>query len=207
MLKVNEIFTSIQGETTKFQGMLSLFVRLAGCNRTCVWCDENNRKDSKIKLYTVPHLIHKCDKLLTRHMCLTITGGEPLIQQMELTEFLTTALTVWEYPIVLQTNGDIPIPNRLLKFTSLYPIVSPKDLNFKQRQGEELNVVYTGKNWEFIKVLDVLRSKQELNFIHYKITPVNNDIILAQDLINSKLQTLWNSWSLGLQIHKVIAVK
>jgi phage gp37-like protein len=94
---------------------------------------------------------------------------------------------------------------KLLKFTSLYPVTSPKDVTFKRRQGEELNSV--GKNWGFIKVLDMLRTEKELQFIHYKTTAVNNDIVLTPDLINNKLQTLWNSRSLGMYIHKVIGVK
>ena len=40
MLKINEIFKSIQGEST-FAGLPCTFVRLAGCNLRCTYCDTN----------------------------------------------------------------------------------------------------------------------------------------------------------------------
>lgn len=77
MLKINEIFYSIQGETT-YVGLPTVFVRLTGCNLRCTYCDTkysyhegDNRKISDI-----------ADEIFsykTPYVC--ITGGEPLLQK------------------------------------------------------------------------------------------------------------------------------
>lgn len=77
MLTINEIFHSIQGEST-FVGEPCVFVRLTACDLRCVWCD-------------TPYAFHEgrrmsIDEVLAevdRYGCPTveITGGEPLLQQ------------------------------------------------------------------------------------------------------------------------------
>jgi len=77
MLTVNEIFYSVQGEST-FAGRLCVFVRLTGCDLRCSWCDtpyafhEGTRRE-------LDDVLREVD----RHGCslVEITGGEPLLQQ------------------------------------------------------------------------------------------------------------------------------
>src|SRR5437660_4692972 len=76
MLTVNEIFHSIQGESTH-AGELCVFVRLTACDLRCSWCD-------------TPYAFHEGRKMsvydvlteIDRHACplVEITGGEPLLQ-------------------------------------------------------------------------------------------------------------------------------
>jgi 7-carboxy-7-deazaguanine synthase len=75
-LKVNEIFRSLQGEGVR-AGMPCAFVRLAGCNLRCTWCDTKYAWDEGTEM-TLDEITRAVEKLdLTR---VELTGGEPLIQ-------------------------------------------------------------------------------------------------------------------------------
>ncbi|NMB65126.1 MAG: radical SAM protein [Spirochaetes bacterium] len=102
-LCVNEIFYSLQGETTR-TGFPSLFIRLAGCNLNCRWCDTPYaRTGSPV---TIAHIIQTIEKYPTLNH-ITITGGEPLMQEHTLT--LLDILCRKNYPLQLETNGSISI--------------------------------------------------------------------------------------------------
>ncbi|MEJ5361236.1 MAG: radical SAM protein [Spirochaetota bacterium] len=102
-LCVNEIFYSLQGETTR-TGFPSLFIRLAGCNLNCRWCDTVYARTG-IPL-TIAHIIQTIEKYPTANH-ITITGGEPLIQEHTVT--LLDILCKKNYPLQLETNGSISI--------------------------------------------------------------------------------------------------
>lgn len=105
MLKVNEIFRSIQGEGA-FVGHAMTFVRLSGCNLKCKFCDtthmaceEYSEEEiaTEVSKYFVP------DYLLNR-VCLT--GGEPLMQDITQLLKLLNGTCV----LHLETNGTFPVP-------------------------------------------------------------------------------------------------
>lgn len=82
-----EIFHSIQGEGVS-QGTPCVFLRLAGCNLACSWCDTAYSWNG-----TVPGVRltpEKAAELALRYPCrrLVLTGGEPLIQQKALPALL-----------------------------------------------------------------------------------------------------------------------
>ena len=76
MLKVNEIFFSIQGESS-YAGKPCVFVRLTGCNLRCSYCDTRYAYDEGEDL-----AIDEIVKRITSYACnlIEITGGEPLLQ-------------------------------------------------------------------------------------------------------------------------------
>lgn len=99
-LKVNEIFSSIQGESS-FAGRPCVFVRLTGCNLRCLYCDtayayaEGEQMEigaimDRVRRYGVP--------------LVEITGGEPLLQ--EETPLLIQGLLDEGYQVLLETNGS-----------------------------------------------------------------------------------------------------
>ena len=77
MLTVNEIFYSIQGESTR-AGQPCVFVRLTACDLRCSWCDTAYAFDEGQKR-TIDEVVAEVD----RHGCplVEITGGEPLLQE------------------------------------------------------------------------------------------------------------------------------
>ena len=99
-LKVNEVFYSIQGESS-FCGRPCVFVRLTGCNLRCSYCDTQYAYDEGNTL--------KIDEILAEvesHECrlVEITGGEPLLQKE--TPALIKRLLDEGYEVLLETNGS-----------------------------------------------------------------------------------------------------
>lgn len=112
MLKVNEIFNSINGEVNPFgQGRLTTFVRLTGCNIKCSYCDTNNERC--LGEYDVYDLKKFLIPLLRNTKCLCFTGGEPLLQKEELYSFILQTNWINWVNVYIETNGTIdtaPIP-------------------------------------------------------------------------------------------------
>ena len=103
MLTVNEIFYSIQGESTR-AGQPCVFVRLTACDLRCTWCDTSyafyeGRKQS----------IDEVVAAVERHECplVEITGGEPLLQEDVYP--LMDRLLARGRTVMLETGGHRPI--------------------------------------------------------------------------------------------------
>lgn len=103
MMKINEIFKSIQGETT-FQGVPSLFIRTTGCNLRCKWCD------TEYAYYEgADHTVEEILRIVDKYSCeyVVITGGEPLIQKE--TPILVEHLIRSGYKVLVETGGSMDI--------------------------------------------------------------------------------------------------
>ncbi len=100
-----EIFCSLQGEGPR-AGCPAVFLRLAGCNLRCAWCDTKHALGGGIAVGEA-----ELAERLLRYRCpgLVITGGEPLMQQAGLVELLK--LLPADLTIEVETNGTIaPCP-------------------------------------------------------------------------------------------------
>ena len=100
-----EIFSSFQGEGLLI-GQRQIFVRFAGCNLNCNYCDTNDSKSEKTgKLMTPQQVTDEINKLLTPD-CRTIsfTGGEPSLYP----DFINEVSKLTELNIMLETNGTLP---------------------------------------------------------------------------------------------------
>lgn len=103
MLRVNEIFHSVQGESTH-AGRPCVFVRLTGCNLRCVWCDTAYafHEGSDMEVGAVVAWVASFGCPLVE-----VTGGEPLLQP-DATE-LMRALVARGFEVLLETGGSLPI--------------------------------------------------------------------------------------------------
>jgi 7-carboxy-7-deazaguanine synthase len=103
VLSVNEIFYSIQGEST-FAGKPCVFVRLAGCDLRCSWCDTPYAFNEGEKM-SVDDVIEKVAQY--RSPLVEVTGGEPLLQEdvYPLMERLLEAGRT----VLLETGGQIDV--------------------------------------------------------------------------------------------------
>lgn len=116
-LNIYEIFYSIQSEST-YAGMPMIFVRTAGCNLSCSYCDTPARHSDGFILST-DECLQAIKPWLCTHVC--ITGGEPLMQWDALKEFIAL-LESQGYQIYLETNGacDIAVvPASVIKIVDI----------------------------------------------------------------------------------------
>ncbi len=107
--KILEIFRSIQGEG-KYVGVPQVFVRFFECNMHCVWCDTPasiGDTTRKYKEYTLEALLREVDSLYAVCHSVSVTGGEPLLQDEFLKAFLP-ALRKSGKKVYLDTNGTLP---------------------------------------------------------------------------------------------------
>lgn len=143
MLKVVEIFYSIQGEGTQV-GVPAIFIRLYGCNLSCPFCDELLHKGDytsldfhevleRIKVYPSMHVI--------------ITGGEPTIYNLNgFIEFLQAYM----YSVAVETNG--------YNFSNIasanWVTYSPKDWDKIEKHGYDEIKFVVAKDSPVDKILD-----------------------------------------------------
>lgn len=98
-VEVCEVFRSLQGETT-WSGRPATFIRLAGCNLRCRYCDSEYAQATG-EPRTVAALIDRVDR---RGELVVVTGGEPLIQPG--TRVLVDELVRAGHAVLLETNGS-----------------------------------------------------------------------------------------------------
>lgn len=101
---VCDIFGSLQGEG-QHQGRPTTFIRLAGCNLRCAWCDTPESQEEEAgKAMTVDAVLDRIWRMKCRNVC--ITGGEPLLQMGEVVE-ACRRLHRMGYSVEIETNGTI----------------------------------------------------------------------------------------------------
>lgn len=102
-LIVNEIFYSIQGESTR-AGLPCVFVRLTGCNMRCTYCDTAYAYDEGHPM----QISEIMDSIGAFHCNMVeVTGGEPLLQNE--TPDLISSLLRKNYQVLMETNGSFDI--------------------------------------------------------------------------------------------------
>jgi 7-carboxy-7-deazaguanine synthase len=116
-LSVSELFYSIQGESY-YAGLPCFFVRLAGCNLRCSYCDARYTYEEPGTSMTISQIIDRIGEYPGSPV--EITGGEPLLQEgiYPLMEILLKAGRT----VLLETNGSLPldqVPARVVKIMDM----------------------------------------------------------------------------------------
>jgi organic radical activating enzyme len=122
-LRIVEIFDSIQGEGPHI-GLPATFVRLAGCNMKCPWCDTKNSWNNPMQFYKEMKTTELIKILIPRKKHIIFTGGEPTVQLREQTTFLFEKLHSFDKVLHLETNGFVFIKHIATSFDTI--VVSPK---------------------------------------------------------------------------------
>jgi 7-carboxy-7-deazaguanine synthase len=205
-LQVNEIFYSIQGESS-YAGRPCVFVRLTGCNLRCTYCDTRYAYEEGKELE-----IEDIADRVSSYACglVEITGGEPLLQKD--TPMLVDRLLDCGHQVLLETNGsrDISIvDSRCVKIVDIKcPSSGQADRNDLNNLGrldghDELKFVIGSRDdYAFAKgVLDSAKDRlPEAGRVHF--SPVFGLIpprMLAEWILKDHLNA-----RLSLQLHKII---
>lgn len=206
MLKVNEIFHSIQGEST-YAGRRCVFVRLTGCNLRCSYCDTQYAYDEGDEL-EIDDILDR----ITSYQCslVEITGGEPLIQPE--TPILVNRLLAGGYRVLMETNGSQDISRVDARCVKIVDIKCPSSGESGQNDLENLNrltdqdevkfVITDHGDYEFAKEILESRSSDFCRKRPVHVSPVFGKIepkIVVEWILKDRLDV-----RLHLQLHKFI---
>jgi 7-carboxy-7-deazaguanine synthase len=100
-----ELYKSVQGESS-FAGLPCIFVRLAGCNLRCAWCD-SEYTFSGGKPFTEDEVVAQIEALAPCKL-VEFTGGEPMLQARELLPLMQRLLNEG-YTLMIETSGERPL--------------------------------------------------------------------------------------------------
>ena len=144
MLRVNEIFHSIQGESTQ-AGRPCVFVRLTGCNLRCVWCDTEYAFHEGSP-WTVDAVV---DRVGTYGCKLVeLTGGEPLLQPEAID--LMRALIARGHDVLLETGGSLPIEQVPEGVRRIVDVKCPGSGESDRNRWENLDALRPGDELKFV---------------------------------------------------------
>ncbi len=204
-LKINEIFYSIQGESS-YAGRPCVFIRLTGCNLRCSYCDTTYAYEDG-DVHSVEAILNKA----AAYQCplVEITGGEPLLQAE--TPVLIGKLLDRGYTVLLETNGTIDIAAVDPRCVRIMDIKCPSSGQAEKNNPsnlarltlhDEIKFVIADRNdyGYAVKMLPALEQHAGPACIHF--SPVHNMLdpaTLAAWILEDRLPV-----RLSLQLHKTI---
>lgn len=157
--QLSEVFSSLQGEGL-YVGERQIFIRFAGCNLSCVYCDtpqalvitptfkfeptpgshKHETKNNPVSVEQLTELVSSLDKPAGVIHSVSLTGGEPLLQVDFLKAFLPELKKKVKLPIYLETNGVLP--------DHLNEVIDLIDITAMDMKLPSAGVSRTGKNTE-----------------------------------------------------------
>ncbi|ELS31657.1 MULTISPECIES: 7-carboxy-7-deazaguanine synthase QueE [Pseudanabaena] len=195
-LPIVETFHSLQGEGT-WMGTNAFFIRLAGCDVGCPWCDTkiswNMKRHPQI---AIADLVKQA--IVVKPAIVVITGGEPLMH--DLTE-LTAELKTQGLRVHLETSGSHPFSGNFDWVTFSPKRFKPPHASIYERVNElkivvkdASDLIWAEHNAEkvAINVMKYLQAEWE--------TPSSKDLVLQYVLSHA-------NWCVSIQTHKLLGVR
>ncbi|EPY2306477.1 putative 7-carboxy-7-deazaguanine synthase QueE [Clostridium sporogenes] len=210
--KVVERFVSINGEGRR-AGQLAIFIRFAGCNLNCSYCDTlwANEKDVSYELISSKDIYDYIKSQKIKNV--TLTGGEPLMQK-GIVELLKLLSKDKELYVEIETNGSVLLDEFLdiensPSFTMDYKLPSSNMENkmaldnFRYLTNKDTVKFVSGSIEDLEKVKEIIKKYNLVNTTNVYISPVFGKINLdtiVEFMKNNKM----NGVNLQLQLHKII---
>ncbi|QAA31088.1 putative 7-carboxy-7-deazaguanine synthase QueE [Clostridium manihotivorum] len=210
--KVVEKFISINGEG-KRSGELAIFIRFAGCNLNCSYCDTTwaNEKNAPYKLMSSEDIYDYIKSTEVKNI--TLTGGEPLLQEgiVELLELLASDASL---RVEIETNGSVLLENfsklsNPPSFTMDYKLPSSnmerhmKLENFKYLSAKDTVKFVSGSMEDLEKAKEIITSYNLTEKTTVYISPVFGQISL-DSIVEFLKENKMNDVKLQIQLHKII---
>jgi len=201
---INEIFSSIEGETS-YQGIPMLFIRFTGCNLRCSYCDTKYAYQSGER-YSLNALLDIIEDSTLDFV--HITGGEPLIQD----NLIDLLKGIKGKTVLIETNGSVDIkPFQLDNTVLIVDIKTPgsgevesnyyKNIEFLREKDELKFVIVDENDYNWAKRLIKEKNLEEKSFVinFSPAIPFLKPSFLADWIVRDSLKVRFN-----LQIHKFI---
>lgn len=205
MLKVNEIYYSIQGESSK-AGLPCVFIRLTYCNLRCSYCDTEHAfyEGKEISIDEIVKEVKKYGCKLVE-----ITGGEPLVQRKDCLE-LMKQLSDEGFDVMIETGGSLPIKDIDKRVMIIMDLKCPssgmmkknlyENIDFLKHTDEVKFVIGDREDYEWSKEQIKMYSLTEKSNVLFsvvfgKLDPVTLVNWIIKDNLNVRFQ---------LQMHKYI---
>ncbi len=190
---INEIFYSIQGEGFH-AGKPAVFIRFAGCNLNCEWCDTDHSKKEELDENEIVKRVEQLWPVASRPF-VVLTGGEPSIHNLDplLQKFYHK-----DFYVAAETNGTgkyIDTPSHVgLNWLTVSPKFKlPPEEGFLS-MADEIKIVLDGK----INPGNYYRGDVEYHYIQ----PCSEDYKPAIEYVLNHPH-----WHLSIQVQKVIGVR
>ena len=199
--KLSEIFYSIQGEGA-YAGTAMLFVRFAGCNLDCSFCDTDYSVKMELTKQELVERIRKhCNDEFATPVC--FTGGEPSLQVGEgfLTDLRRKVINV---PLHIETNGvrklDQPQQYECVTVSPKLPVAE-----CRQQSGTELKIVFDTSHPSLLHA--IMKGWEYRPFQHKFLQPVTysdgrTNVAKVVEYIKENPE-----WRLSLQTQKMINIQ
>jgi 7-carboxy-7-deazaguanine synthase len=223
-MHIIEIYKSLQGESS-FAGLPCIFVRLAGCNLRCSWCDSEYTFTGGNKMSS-EEILSEVQRLSPGGGLVEFTGGEPMLQDRELIPLMRQLLAPdgeSRYELLLETSGERPLACVPPEVHKIVDVKCPGSGEHHRFRPENLSTLTPRDELKF-----VLASRQDYeyarDFVHRHglnsgpagliLSPAfrkgatgsrstENCLLDPSDLADWMLADNLNA-RLGLQIHKYI---
>ena len=213
--RVNEIFRSIQGEGA-FAGQSAVFVRFQGCNLSCPFCDTQAALlDFGGELMTPETLVDKIAAIFKPGDFIVLTGGEPMLQGSDaLMHFIAT----WRNKIEannfntarfhLETNGTYDLPLSVFDYVTLSPKKQSAPTKSAIFLADEIKWL-TGTSIDVSCFRNFLKRHRTDIHMHTRLFVQAIDDKKYPEALNIAYKAVMNnkSWSLSVQLHKILGVK
>jgi 7-carboxy-7-deazaguanine synthase len=205
LLEISELFYSIQGESS-FAGYPCFFIRLAGCNLRCTYCDARYTYEEPGTSYSVELLLAETERY--PDVLVEITGGEPLLQEgiyPLLDKLLQNGRTV-----LLETNGSLgleKVPEKVIKImdvkcpdSGMHEQMDFNNFAYLSSTDEIKFVISSRQDYDFAKetlLIHNLLGKSKLSFspVMDRLAPYD----LAKWIMDDRLPV-----RLQLQLHTIL---
>ena len=204
MLRINEIYHSIQGESSK-SGLPCVFVRLTYCNLRCTYCDTEyafyGGEDKSIEKILNEVKKYNC-KLVE------VTGGEPLVQKETLE--LMKRLCNEGFDVMLETGGSLPIKDIDERVLIIMDLKCPSSKMEKKNLYENINFLKPADELKFVignredydwskKIISEYDLKDKSKILFSVVFGELEPVSLVNWIIEDKLDVRYQ-----LQMHKYI---
>lgn len=210
--KVVEMFTSINGEGRR-AGQLAVFVRFAGCNLRCSFCDTMWANDAHTAYKTMTEEEIAQEIIRTGVQCVTLTGGEPLLQK-DIDVLLRRLAREQSLSVEIETNGSMPIaayrdmenrPTMTMDYKLPYSGMEDKMCleNMEELQQQDTVKFVCGSRQDLERAKEVIDMYGLTGRCRIYLSPVFGAIEPA-DMVEYMKEQGMNGVNLQLQLHKFI---